>query len=78
MSSNAQKSLIGKLRCINGQNAKEHLETYWELMILMEDGGFPGPQRIPYHPGAKWGVRAFGSQNEPKMEPNTKTQWNHC
>ena len=38
----------------------------------MEDDGFPRPQKIPYHPGAKWGVRAFGPQNELKMGPNTK------
>ena len=36
-------------------------------MTLMEDDGFPGPQKLPYPPGAKWGVRAFAPQNEPKL-----------
>ncbi len=47
-------------------------KMYWKWMILVEDDGFPGPQKVPYHPCAKWGMRAFGPQNEPKMRPNAK------
>ena len=57
---------------------QETQKIYWDLMILVEDDGFPRSPKVVGFPCAKWGVRAFGPQNQVKRtqnEVNTKKRY---
>ena len=49
---------------------QKNLWNILKWMIFVEDDGFPRPPKVVCLPCAKWGVRAFGPQNEVKRVQN--------